>query len=388
MKLDEYLGAQCCSWVKRAYSMDELWKKELFFLSGGNLFNLREKDFNKELNPILHNIARYFEKFVFKFTVIKENFRKAYIFDNPCIKFDVNSPHFLKKTFFTNEEWQMHAVKIKNLTMDMLMSNDNVTYSKEYFENKCGMSVSLLKLNKLRGMALTSVRLYGKFSALDKKTDTVQNFLMRTKRGSKRIRNVLGDGEIGIVSPNILKFAELTEIVINSEESRFLNQCWSFGYLTNSTKVFLFKLHNNLLGLNSRVAHFVRGHPATCTFCDISNEPEEHRESTVHLFFECRHVENLLAEFFSWVFQTNEPRYVSRSEFFAGFRTEIPKKDRALNVVAILVKKFIWECKLRFCIPTLQELKKNVIAELKRIASVQYRMRDLFIQSELFDLQF
>jgi len=211
---------------------------------------------------------------------------------------------------------------------------------------------------------------------------------MRIRRGSKKIRCILNGGELGIVSPNILKFADLTDIVISAESSRILNQSWSFGYLTNSTKVFVFKLHNNLLGLNSRVAHFVRGHPASCTFCDISNEPEEQSESTLHLFFECRHVEDLLSNFFSWVFSTNEPRYVSRADFFAGFKTEDAKKDKTLNVVNILVKKFIWDCKLRFCLPTGEDLKKKVITEMKRIASVQNCMREIFIQSELFNIHF
>jgi len=28
--IHEYLAAQNCSWIRRAYSLDDLWKKELF----------------------------------------------------------------------------------------------------------------------------------------------------------------------------------------------------------------------------------------------------------------------------------------------------------------------------------------------------------------------
>jgi len=117
MQMDEFLGAQCVAWLKRAYNLDELWKCELFLKSNGTIFNTRQKYFDKKINPILFHISGYVENFVFKFTAVKENFRKSYIFDNPCIKFDVAGHHFLKKTFFTEDEWQRYEVKIKGLTM-------------------------------------------------------------------------------------------------------------------------------------------------------------------------------------------------------------------------------------------------------------------------------
>jgi hypothetical protein len=270
--------------------------------------------------------------------------------------------------------------------MDMIMDSNGEFYTKEQCEYKTGMSFTLLKYNKLKRLAQTAVQLYTKNTTLEKKCDTVQNFLMRIKRGSKRVRAILCKGEIGIVSANITKYAELTETVINSDWSRILNSSWSFSYLQNSTKVFCFKLYSNLLGLNSRVAHFVRGHSNCCTFCDISNEPEENVESTKHLFFDCTHTENVLLEFYSWVFSTVRP--VSRTEFFVGFDTGNDKKNKTLNVVNILVKKFIWDSKLRFTLPTTEHLKLSVISELKRISSINPVMRETFIQSDLFDIQF
>ena len=387
-ELDDYLGAQCCSWVKRAYNLDEIWKKELFLKSRGKMFNLRQKDFDKRKNPILYNIAGYFEKFIYKFTVVKENFRKAFMYDNPCLKFDFNGQHFLKRTFFNEEEWQNNEYKIKSLTLDMILGRNDEIFSKEVFEIKSGMTFTLLKYHRIVALARTAIRLYKKHTVLDCKTDTVQNFLMRVKRGSRHIRNVLTGSENGVVSQNIFKYAELTETVINAEHSRILNLSWSFGYLTNSVKTFTFKLHNNLLGLNSRVAHFVRGQSSNCTFCDIMQTPEDNRETTLHLFYDCPCVEELLAQFFSWIFSTVEPRHVSRLEFFVGFDTGNEKKDKTLNVINLLVKKFIWDCKLRYCIPSLESLKTNVCSELKRIASVQNLMKDLFIGSELFNIQF
>jgi len=233
----------------------------------------------------ISHIAKKFEQFIFSFTIKNENFRKAYVFENPVLTFDVNRQHYLKKSFFTMEEWNLYGRSIKNLTMDQILGAGGIVKSKMDFETSTRIFLSDLKFNKIRGLALTATAKYEKNNREEKRVDTVQNFLMRIKKGSKRIRAVLRGTHECIVSANISKFAELTNTFINCEESRILNLAWSFGYLQNTTRTFIFKLHNNTLGINSRVAHFVRGHPNTCTFCDLTREPEENVETTLHLFF-------------------------------------------------------------------------------------------------------
>jgi len=284
--LHDYIGSQTISWLKRAYKRDDLWKAELFAASYGSIFNLRKHNFNKKSQPILHNIASQAEKFVFSFTVHKENFMKSAVFENPCLTFDLNGHHYLKKSFFTLDEWALYHNKIKNLTLDQILNNEKTVKSLQEFSEITGMYISDIKFNKLRGIANCAVLKFSKNESYEKKTDTVQNFLMRIKKGSKTIRNILQGSHTCTVSQNIIKYAELTDTFINADHSRVLNSSWvSMGYLHNSVKTFIFKLHNNILGINSRVAHFVRNHPSTCTFCDITQAPEENSESIKHLFF-------------------------------------------------------------------------------------------------------
>jgi len=383
-KLDDFLGAQCCSWIRRCYKMDELWKREFFLHSNGNIFNVRKGHLNVQKNPILRNIAEHFEKFVFKFTVVNENFKKAFIFDNPTLTFDPNRQHYLKKTFFTDQEWENNEGRIKSLTMDMLVSNNGDFYDRGDFELLSGITISDLKFNKLRGLARTAVAKYKKLENSAKKTDTVQNFLMRIKRGSKRIRKIISDKRDMAVSSNILKFADLTETVIDADSSALLNTSWTFGYLENSTRTFIFKLHNNLLGLNSRVAHFVRGHPSSCTFCDISANPEYNSESTSHLFFDCIHVERVLLPFYDWIFSGEDPLPLNRSTFFVGFKTNLLPRKITLHLINLLVKKFLWDCKLRFYVPNLNCLKNWITDELTRIGHQKPQMKTVFEMSNLF----
>ena len=206
---------------------------------------------------------------------------------------------------------------------------------------------------------------------------------MRIKKGSKRFRVILSKKVTSIISPNISKYAELTGTIIGSEAAGILNSMWGLSYLHNNLRTFIFKLHNNTLGLNNRVAHFVRGHPNTCTFCDLTNEPEENIESIGHLFFECRHVENLISSYYGWIF-SQEQRFVTRTEYFVRFDMECERKNKTLLLLNVLVKNYIWNCKLRFCLPSIDQLKKFVAEEVSRIGGQCGSVREMFLQSQLF----
>jgi hypothetical protein len=52
-----FLGSQKCNWVKRAKNLDDYWKQRLFSKSLGYIFNLRAKNFDKDVEPVLHTIA-------------------------------------------------------------------------------------------------------------------------------------------------------------------------------------------------------------------------------------------------------------------------------------------------------------------------------------------
>ena len=383
--MEDYIGSQVCSWVKRAYFLNDSWKRDLFFLSDGNVFNLRQNMVDKKMNPILFFIAGHFERFIYSFTVEKENFRKAHFFENPCFSFDVNRPHYLKKSFFTNIEWDNYKTQIKNLTFDKIVSMDGTIKNKVEFENITGIMLTDLKFAKIVGMARSSLLKYQKAEVKEKKTDTVQNFLMRIKKGSKRIRKIFEKKVANFVTSNITKFADLTDTIINCENSAILNSAWTFSYLKNSVRTFTFKLHNNILGLNTRVSHFVRGHPRTCTFCDVAGEPEENEETTLHLFFDCVHVEQILNNFYRWLFNNENDFFLSRREFFVGFISDNVNKEKTLLVVNILVKKYIWDCKLRFHLPSLIGLKRQIVSELQQISEMSRTWNIVLERSGLFE---
>jgi hypothetical protein len=103
------------------------------------------------------------------------------------------------------------------------------------------------------------------------------------------------------VPHNISKFSRNMDIIVSGSQAAFLNSIWTNNYFNNNMKTFLFKFHNNTLGYNSAVAHFVRGHSSDCTFCDAARDANVNPETGVHLFYECIHGSTVIDYIFSRV---------------------------------------------------------------------------------------
>jgi hypothetical protein len=150
------------------------------------------------------------------------------------------------------------------------------------------------------------------------KSRHIETFLYQRKRGSSHLRKILLNIDEQGIPHNKNKFSRNVDIVINGEQSKFLNSLWANNLFTSQEKTFFFKLHNNTLGFNNAVAHFVNGHSPYCTFCDLARSPEQNLETPLHIFFECQSVVNLIENVFKRV-TGNENFTFSRREFFASF---------------------------------------------------------------------
>ena len=156
---------------------------------------------------------------------------------------------------------------------------------------------------------------------------------------------------------------------------------WNRNFFNNSTRTFLFKLHNNILGYNAAVSHFVRGHSSNCTFCTLSGNPEPNRETALHLFYGCRSTERVLNETFSSFLGANT--VLTRQELFVKFtKPEKPKND-TLFLIAKLFLKYIWDCKVRNGLPNTRGCIKSIRYELEIIKKISTEIRELVTLSRL-----
>jgi hypothetical protein len=82
--LKDFLSAQMCSWIGRAYrNQIDNWRYDLKLAAPGNNISLiRPCDLDPDLNPILHGIVCAYREFYSHFTKCNKNWRQAIIFDN------------------------------------------------------------------------------------------------------------------------------------------------------------------------------------------------------------------------------------------------------------------------------------------------------------------
>jgi hypothetical protein len=113
------------------------------------------------------------------------------------------------------------------------------------------------------------------------------------------------------------------------------------------------------------VANFVRNITKDCSFCILNGIGIETRETPLHLFFDCPSVEPVIKTFYNWLWNTLDVEHVSRQEFFVTPNTGNLVDDKVLIIVNCIVKKYIWDCKQKHCIPNFPDLRTVVIGHIQ-----------------------
>jgi hypothetical protein len=285
----------------------------------------------------------------------------------------------LTSDFFEPAFFGLHKEKILNLKVRDFYSNKDTLARFENFCLNTQLPLTRDQFNILKDTCSMAKKKYSKKIANKEKCEELSDFINRRKKGCKRYRKrIIGDLDT-YIPHNMVKFAESTDIIIDMETSKILNSLWSNTALGNSTRTFLFKLHNNTAGYNLSVSHFVRGHSPNCTFCDILEIPEENPETPLHLFFQCSAVENLTNNVFSWLLDTDT--VVSRQELFTIFKRNDFRKNDFLTIVAKLLLKYYWDCKQRFYLPSLQNAKTVLTRELEILIHCNSKIRQIHANS-------
>jgi hypothetical protein len=114
---------------------------------------------------------------------------------------------------------------------------------------------------------------------------------MHLKRPGKKLRESLTKKrktEFDVSkSRTVVSFSTLVRLPVPKKETvGTLLGLWNTGGLNNRVRTFIFKFYNNLLGLNTRLSHFVVNQNRVCTFCEgtVTTAPDE---NFIHIFLEC-----------------------------------------------------------------------------------------------------
>ncbi len=352
-EITDFLDAQRCAWIKRSTNLDEHWKVNLYIKNFGNVFNSKAKNVDNTELPILHGICSSYEKVSNCFTKSHENFRNTYIFENNSITLNLESRQIVSRSLFTRDFFTFNAYALYKLKYCNFYDEHDNMIPEDIIRITTGINFTDLQIFMLRGACSVARVKYRKKDPLLEKTADIVTFFFRRKKRSSYIRALLYNHVMLEIPHNIGKFASNLDIINSGSQAKFLNKLWTNNIFSNEEKTFLFKLHNNTLGYNSAVAHFVRGHSPLCTFCDIARSAEQNVENSLHLFSECEHVSGIIERFFQRI--SRDPEFqISKREFFSTFeRREFSfAKNLGLTLIAKLLIKYIWDCRNGQFIPT------------------------------------
>jgi hypothetical protein len=266
---------------------------------------------------------------------------------------DLETKQYITMNFFGQEFFSMYANNLYKLRYSDFYTENDAIIPAETVIVSIGVPLTVMMIQTLRGVCSVAKIKYSKKEIDQRVGVDVRTFLLRSKRGSKRIRLVMAQ-RISLDTPhNINKFANNMDIIINGNQANFLNALWTNNFFNNNMKTFLFKLHNNTLGYNIAVAHFVAGHPSCCTFCDAAGDADVNAKTGLHLFYECVHISAIVDTVFNRINAVDNFAY-SQREYFSTFeRKEFSHaKNLVLTLISKLIMKILWDCKLRFAKPT------------------------------------
>ncbi len=213
----------------------------------------------------------------------------------------------------------------------------------------------------------------------------ILTFCNRFKKGSKPFRRVLRNFTQEEIPRNISTYAENTQTIIGLEMGQKINGLWGFSFFSNDMRVFLFKMHTNILGLNNRVAHFIRDHSPICTFCRILARGDASDETTLHLFYDCPTTENVRNEFFVWAYNEAEAFVISRNELFLvqNQNGEYNCTTLIKTIISKLFLKYIWDSRNRYSLPNFREARECITSELLTLVNSNISIRRTFNDSGL-----
>ena len=279
-RMSDFLNCQKCGWIPLLKNANEKWKIDFLLGCGGAAGSARESHFPS--NPILKSFARGIEFFRDIHFGKNQNFWEACIYENKFTPISIRPFRLIDRHF-----WDCDF--IKSVKVKQLFNNDTFV-NREALQILCDTEENFKLLKK----AANNWKNRYVNNLARQSLEDFNTFCSKYKKGSGLFKNLLKTTGNDYVPHNIIKFIKNTDSVIELKESGALNCLWTLNMWDNATKTFIFKLHNNSLGYNLNVSKFVRGHSPLCTFCSLTRNPDDKRETLLHLFYQCRHVEPVI----------------------------------------------------------------------------------------------
>ncbi len=139
--------------------------------------------------------------------------------------------------------------------------------------------------------------------------------------------------------------------------------------------MFKFKYYNNILGINTRVAHFNPEVDAGCTFCKITGPHPVPSETFVHLFYECSSVNPLIVMLNNNYFGLPA---ITEEQYFLSTFGNFEQNNIVSNIILDVFRYLIWQKKLEKQIPREHVITADLNYNLSVIIGTSKKMENMF----------
>jgi hypothetical protein len=300
-------------------------------------------------NPILHGLAASYEKFRLSHDQLHSNSIKSFIVNNRLFTRGRGDNNLIDFTYLELDERVAHI--IANMTaMDFF--NVNGLKSRVEILIDFGVMIPVPTYVKIAASLNHFVRKMRPNNRSKGSSRFIVDEFIPLKNPGKKIRASLtkkGREQFDVSKTKfVTKFRDLTQISLPSKEILGTRvSLWNLSGITNHVRTFLFKFFNNILGLNTRISHFVPGQSRDCTFCLGTFGPIS-EETFIHLFYECPTTTDWHEKFLRKY--VTAPENLNRDQklnfFFTGLLPGTGKDNLFVSMSVYLFQYCIWEEKL------------------------------------------
>ena len=363
---------------KAHFSSKDNWGYDLKILSNGNCLTIAADDIDKNLNPILFNVAKSYNTIQTAFLNTNDNYKRGLILNSPILDDDRK----LTPNFF-DQNPPMNIKKVAKLTFCDIFREGHMRSLWE-INNEFDIGLNLITYMRL---GQSCVNFYNSLKAnriTNGVTLSLSNFLCNFKKGSKPIRKILSNAKLGGIKiderRHVVSFFRITDIT-NPDPAyvKKLNEGVNIHSYPNKLREFIFKFNSNTLGINTRIANFVEGASRACTFCIINRLLPAHEESFLHIFFFCNTTSKWLSEFESRYYpELNLTGINDRKHFwFLHFGTNVGWNFFMSSSIWFF-KFLIWEAKLKKLSPSFNSLQIDLFIMLSNLLKISSQAKDDF----------
>jgi hypothetical protein len=216
----------------------------------------------------------------------------------------------LDRNFFGRAFYDTNKERLQNLKMSSLISEGNVVRYQQLLDSSGVPFTQVIYLRLLTAGNFAIEKYAGKPKS-NGTTMSIKVYVCKAKKGSKRFRRVLAHSVSTVEIENLRVvqtfFGLLSVPIPDPAIIGKLHGIWTWQFLSNRIRFFVFQFYNNSLGTKTRIAARYRNAgnilDQRCTFCLKSGSLVPMREDFIHVFYDCPYVTPLVARAYDVYFK-------------------------------------------------------------------------------------